>query len=443
MKRLLSSMFFAIILVDALSQTIDKSAESLTPGEGEKKVIVIGIGNNRDQALKNAFENSVSEAIGSLVSSETLVNNDSLIKDEIRLYNKGFIKTYKILSESQKSQNYEIIIAAIVAKKQIFETLKAKGITVSYNTSGMFAKIEEWESKKWDELAIAENLFNRTDGIHFDYEIKVENPMKTGTNYIVPVEVNAIPNQNYLKYILEFKSFLSELAFDKRTDLHIKERNAYINFEYTIVTRTCELEGKRKINNLKGLNNVEIFRMNDANIHVGTEKGSINEAVEYINMGGSNAGRIPYNIFATDYSPFIVVFSEGKNEGGAKRITTVFSILNENTIDLIASYIAQINEIKYQIIVKFIDGSERKFEFNSGNVNQSQECDTYELINGVTFGAKGSIFEGNTYDIVIQLPYKGLSIFLDPKLKSTGIPLKLKFNEQEIKSIKEITIEPL
>ena len=186
---------------------------------------------------------------------------------------------------------------------------------------------------------------------------------------------------------------------------------------------------------MKELNGLELIRMNDARITVGTEEGSVEEASEYTFMGGSNRGRTPYNVFSKDYAPYILVFSEGKNEGGARRKTIVFSFMSNETIALILRHFNQMNNLSYQILVRFLDGSERTQLFNSDKVNQIVSCNAYDLINGVRYGAGGSIFEGKVYDNIVQLPYKGLSLFLDPELGAKKISVQLNFSESDLKKI--------
>ena len=53
---------------------------------------------------------------------------------------KDLSKPIKYYQNPGKCDKNEILLAAIVTEKQIFESLKAKGVSVSYNTAGMFAK---------------------------------------------------------------------------------------------------------------------------------------------------------------------------------------------------------------------------------------------------------------------------------------------------------------
>lgn len=90
------------------------------------RVVVTGHGVDIDKAKENAIRNAVEKVIGVYVSSETVVQNNQLIKDEILKYSGGYIKEMKITSQS-KNENalYEVQIDALVViaklKKKLVE----------------------------------------------------------------------------------------------------------------------------------------------------------------------------------------------------------------------------------------------------------------------------------------------------------------------------------
>lgn len=78
-----------------------------------------GEGDNKDQALDNAFKNAVAKASGVVLSSETEARNDTLVKNELLSYSSGFIVSYKVIKEQSIDRGYQIEIVAKVASNKI------------------------------------------------------------------------------------------------------------------------------------------------------------------------------------------------------------------------------------------------------------------------------------------------------------------------------------
>jgi hypothetical protein len=64
-------------------------------------ILVDGQGPTRDAALHDAMRQAVEQAVGTLIDSQTLVQNNMVLKDEIYAKSQGYIRDYTILSEKQ------------------------------------------------------------------------------------------------------------------------------------------------------------------------------------------------------------------------------------------------------------------------------------------------------------------------------------------------------
>ena len=100
---------------------------------GEEKglieVIATGIGKDSDSALKNALRAAIEQAVGTLVDSETLANNDEVVNDQILSYSAGFVESHKVVGEPKKADGLVTIkIAAQVRRTNLVEKLKAASI---------------------------------------------------------------------------------------------------------------------------------------------------------------------------------------------------------------------------------------------------------------------------------------------------------------------------
>jgi hypothetical protein len=74
-----------------------------TPVTLAREVTVQGYGITRDEAINDALRNAVEQAVGTLVDSQTLVQNAEVIKDEIYTKSRGFVQDWTIVSEQQNA----------------------------------------------------------------------------------------------------------------------------------------------------------------------------------------------------------------------------------------------------------------------------------------------------------------------------------------------------
>lgn len=68
----------------------------------------------RDRAIADAQRKAVEQAVGTMVSSETVTENYQLVSDKIFSKAKGYIKKYKIVSEKEESGTVMVTIKATV-----------------------------------------------------------------------------------------------------------------------------------------------------------------------------------------------------------------------------------------------------------------------------------------------------------------------------------------
>jgi hypothetical protein len=73
--------------------TAAKSAEA-EAATSLKKITVVGLGVSPDAAEKQAITDAVRQAVGTYIDSDTLVQNEEVIKDRILTVSNGFVKEY-------------------------------------------------------------------------------------------------------------------------------------------------------------------------------------------------------------------------------------------------------------------------------------------------------------------------------------------------------------
>jgi len=85
----------------------------------------------RDNAIEDALRKAVEQAVGTLVSSETMVENFQLLSDSIYTKTEGYIQKYKIMSEAPAENIYKVNIEATVALGNLKNDLAAVGLLMA------------------------------------------------------------------------------------------------------------------------------------------------------------------------------------------------------------------------------------------------------------------------------------------------------------------------
>lgn len=109
-----------------------------------EEVVAEGVGTTSEEALKDAFRNSVRQVVGALVDAETLVKNDEIIDDKVLTYSGGFIKTFEEVAGSKKVEGglHRIKIKATVERLSLESKLKAANISLKkVDGQGLFAEV--------------------------------------------------------------------------------------------------------------------------------------------------------------------------------------------------------------------------------------------------------------------------------------------------------------
>jgi hypothetical protein len=82
----------------------------------------------REGALNNAFRRAIEQVIGVMVSSKTVVQDSALLNDKIFSKSSGFIKTYKIVSESFETDACRVNVRATVSTVRLEKGLNDVGL---------------------------------------------------------------------------------------------------------------------------------------------------------------------------------------------------------------------------------------------------------------------------------------------------------------------------
>lgn len=112
----------------------------------------------RDKAIDNALRTAVERVAGVMVSSSTEVENFQVKMDTILSESKGFVEQYKILSEKQNGDNYEVAIEAVIGTGKLEDRMKAIDLIVARKSKPRLMIIFSEQAQK---DAIAETAMSK------------------------------------------------------------------------------------------------------------------------------------------------------------------------------------------------------------------------------------------------------------------------------------------
>lgn len=130
-----------ILLTFSISISWDTLADSKV--KELEKVESIGEGASENDAFKQAVVDAVRQVTGTLVASETLIEDEEVIKDEVLTLSNGFVE--KVL-EQKKTKNsdgtWTVKLKCIVRKGKVYEKLKEAHVpTIKVDGTSLFADV--------------------------------------------------------------------------------------------------------------------------------------------------------------------------------------------------------------------------------------------------------------------------------------------------------------
>ena len=123
----------------------------------------------REKAIDDALRRAVEQAVGTMISSDTLTNNFQLVHDKILAQTAGYVKSYQIAKEERTGDEYRVTVLADVGKDNLLRSLEALGllhvlkekpkvmVIIDEKVGGLFGTTA-WENVGQAESTIMEHL---------------------------------------------------------------------------------------------------------------------------------------------------------------------------------------------------------------------------------------------------------------------------------------------
>lgn len=120
-------------------------------------IVAEGIGQSETQARTDAVRNAVRQAVGQIVSAETLVEKDDLVRDEILTYSDGFVETYSLVGSprSEAGGLVRVSIKARIQRSKLIEKVRAANITTAeVSGESLLARTQSKREQREDAVAL-------------------------------------------------------------------------------------------------------------------------------------------------------------------------------------------------------------------------------------------------------------------------------------------------
>ena len=202
------------------SESIDAIRLVRTTGEGDTKAL----------ALHDACRNAVEQVTGTLILSESEVDNGQLIKDKIIAFSNGKVEDFEIVESDKSSDGGEsywtITIDAQVLVIKLIEELRVNNVTLKANVeSEALSQLGEVVSREERDHTAAKTIKELMQyypqciwTVEPTGTLRTQDDRTSGGEFIVAHKVRfKITTAKWNRFANAFKRLLGEVALDRKT----------------------------------------------------------------------------------------------------------------------------------------------------------------------------------------------------------------------------------
>jgi hypothetical protein len=200
-------------------------------------VIVTGIGIDADKARQNAIRNAVEQVIGSYISSDTIVQNSQIIKDEVLSFSGGYVKESRAISVEKNAEGLTVMkLEALVVSTKLKRKIASLNIaTEKIEGESLFGEAySKIVLKQSAEKILIQTLRKYPQSA---YTFEVRKPVIENTHHKESLAHIKIPliikwDVEYLRELNEILTHISKDGF----------REAYLaSFETDKIAKVCNM----------------------------------------------------------------------------------------------------------------------------------------------------------------------------------------------------------
>lgn len=211
MKKNIISLLLCLLSITLFAQNNDVT------------LIVCGEGATKTDATQNALRSAIEQALGTFVSSNTEILNDSLVKDEIATVTSGNIKNYREISYSAGDNKCLVNLSVTVSPSNLINYVQSHGGQTELAGKAFAAQMKMEKLNIENEKKALNNMIRQLYLLLpdlFNYSIKVSNPKMISTEEgEVDATVFIEGNKNTKNFYQIIKSNLSSLSVPQNANI--------------------------------------------------------------------------------------------------------------------------------------------------------------------------------------------------------------------------------
>jgi hypothetical protein len=161
---------------------------------------VAGDGATSQQARMNGFRLAVEQAIGTLISSETEVQNGRIVRDEIISYAAGFVDRFEIISEQATSKGIRVSMRVWVRKSALSDRLLNRSATTGHiDGARASVQLQTLNQERATGDALLQQVLNDFPRRAFDIQLKPTDVVRQNRTAIMEINFIMTWNRDYLR----------------------------------------------------------------------------------------------------------------------------------------------------------------------------------------------------------------------------------------------------
>lgn len=198
-----------------------------------EKVVVSGIGIDADKARQNALRNAVEQVVGTFVSSETLVKDSVLIKDEILSHSGGYVKESRIISTERTDDLFSVKLEALVISTKLKQRIQSLNIaTKKVEGESLFGEAFTKIDSQKNSSVLFKNILSKYPQAAYKFEVGKPEILSTDqSRNTASVKIPVVIKLDSA-FIDEFTSVLKQVATKTMPEANIEtfmyEQNNYV-----------------------------------------------------------------------------------------------------------------------------------------------------------------------------------------------------------------------
>lgn len=204
-------LIFVIFLCSSILFNINSYADE---SEKIEKIMVTGVGIDFEKARQNAIRNAIEQVIGTYVSSDTMVKNSQVIKDQILSYSGGYVKNMDVIAQERTDDGlFSIKIEALVISTKLKRKIESMNIAMKkVEGESLFAEASSKIDEQRSGQELLDNMMSKYPQAAYIYSVNKPSIVSTNpNNEKTTVQIPIIIKWDEA-YIQELRSVLSKIA---------------------------------------------------------------------------------------------------------------------------------------------------------------------------------------------------------------------------------------